>query len=311
MKAQRFFSARYAKLAAYMFLVGALAFSSCSKEEDTMDPEPTIVDIVSTNDDFKILRAAVVRAGLATSLSSGELTVFAPNDQAFEKSGLPLSVINSLDVATLQAVLGYHVVEGIKRAADLPQGNNSSQATVAGPNIFITKNTGVSINGIAVISADIMAANGVIHVIDEVLLPPQGDIVDIAVANQDVFSLLIAAVQKAGLVDALKGNGPLTVFAPVNAAFNAIGINTASDFDALDNETLIKILTTHVVSGQVFSTNLSSGIVSTLSGEEVSILLQSGVSVRGTGNETGANVVKANILGTNGVVHVIDKVILP
>jgi transforming growth factor-beta-induced protein len=155
-----------------------------------------------------------------------------------------------------------------------------------------------------VTAADIEADNGVIHVVDKVILPPS--VVNIAIDNEN-FSTLVSAVVKAGLVDALSAAGPFTVFAPTNAAFDALftalGVSGINDLTA---EQLTPILTYHVVSGNVLSTDLANGKVGTLNtGKDINIDLTSGVKI----NES--TVVAANIQGANGVVHVIDKVLIP
>jgi transforming growth factor-beta-induced protein len=170
--------------------------------------------------------------------------------------------------------------------------------------MYISVEGGVSINkNTKVTAADITAKNGVIHVVDKVILPPS--VVNIALDN-DNFSILVQAVVKAGLVDALSGLGPFTVFAPTNAAFNALFAQLGiSGIDALTADQLIPILTYHVVSGNVLSTALSNGQVSTLSGKSLNVNLSGGVKINDS------EVVAANIQGSNGVVHVINKVLLP
>jgi transforming growth factor-beta-induced protein len=164
---------------------------------------------------------------------------------------------------------------------------------------------GVSINeNVSVTSPDVNASNGVIHVVDKVILPPT--VVNIALANEN-FTTLVQAVVKAGLVEALSAEGPFTVFAPTNAAFDALfaqlGVNGVEDLTA---EQLIPILTYHVVSGNVLSSELSSGEVATLnSGSNLSIDLSAGVRINDS------EVLAADLQGANGVVHVIDKVLLP
>ena len=171
--------------------------------------------------------------------------------------------------------------------------------------MYINVGDGVSINGSTMVTTpDIEADNGVIHVVDKVILPPS--VVNIAIDNEN-FSTLVSAVVKAGLVEALSGEGPFTVFAPTNAAFDALFAELGvSGIDDLTVEQLIPILTYHVVSGNVLSTDLSSGEVPTLNeGSNITVDLSSGVMI----NES--NVVAADVQGANGVVHVIDKVLLP
>lgn len=132
-----------------------------------------------------------------------------------------------------------------------------------------------------------------------------GTVVEIAVSNPD-FSILVEAVTKADLVDALSATGPFTVFAPTNDAFNALfkklGVNGVDDLTA---EQLTPILTYHVVSGKVMSSDLSNTMVATLNGQEIKVDLSNGVKI----NES--NVTTADISGENGVIHVIDKVLIP
>ena len=153
-------------------------------------------------------------------------------------------------------------------------------------------------------SPDVEVSNGVIHVIDGVLTPTSA--VDIAINNSN-FSILVEAVVKAGLAETLSGPGPFTIFAPTNAAFNALfdaleGVNGIEDLSA---EALIPILHYHVVSGNVLSTDLSDGPVTTLNGD-ITFALGSAVTINGS-----TEVIATDIQGTNGVIHVIDEVLLP
>jgi transforming growth factor-beta-induced protein len=170
--------------------------------------------------------------------------------------------------------------------------------------MYVTIGNTVSINGsVSVTTADVEAENGVIHVVDKVILPPT--VVNIALANEN-FTTLVQAVVKAGLVDALSADGPFTVFAPTNAAFDALFAQLGiSGIDDLTAEQLIPILTYHVVPGNVVSTELSNGEVATLNGQNLSVDLSAGVKI----NES--EVIAADIQGSNGVVHVIDQVLLP
>jgi len=165
--------------------------------------------------------------------------------------------------------------------------------------------SGVKLNMSANVTvADVDVKNGVIHVIDKVLLPPS--IVDLAIANES-FSILVQAVVKANLVDALSAAGPFTVFAPTNAAFEALfatlGVSGVADLTA---EQLTPILTYHVVSGNVLSSQLSAGDVPTLNGESLSIAVSPAPSINGT-----VNIVATDVQGSNGIIHVIDQVLLP
>ncbi|WP_321368905.1 fasciclin domain-containing protein [uncultured Draconibacterium sp.] len=276
-----------------------------------MQKSNTIADIAVANSEFSILVEALMKADLvgAVADSEAELTVFAPTNDAFAAllSDLGATSLDDIPVETLTNILLYHVVGSKAMSTDLASGYFPTLATFSSNNIsmYINVGDGVSINGSTMVTTpDIEADNGVIHVVDKVILPPS--VVNIAIDNEN-FSTLVSAVVKAGLVEALSGEGPFTVFAPTNAAFDALFAELGvSGIDDLTAEQLIPILTYHVVSGNVLSTDLSSGEVPTLNeGSNITVDLSSGVMI----NES--NVVAADVQGANGVVHVIDKVLLP
>lgn len=301
-------------IAMTLLVLGAVAFTSCDSDDDEMMPEPemekSIVDVAAEAGSFSILIEAAQKAGLANFLSTEQnLTVFAPTDDAFAEllEDLGLSSLDDIPVETLTGILTYHVVGAKVMSSELSSGYVPTLSTYSGNNIsmYINVDGGVYINkNTMVTAADVEASNGVVHVVDKVILPPS--VVNIALDN-DNFTTLVAAVVKAGLVDALSGEGPFTVFAPTNDAFDmlfsGLGISGVDDLTA---EQLTSILTYHVVSGNVLSTDLSTGEVPTLNGaSNLSIDLSSGVRI----NQS--SVVVADIQGANGVVHVIDKVLMP
>ena len=268
----------------------------------------TIVEIAAGNKDFSTLVAAVKAAGLADTLSSdGPFTVFAPTNAAFAK--LPAGTVESLlkpeNKQKLVDILTYHVVGAKVMAADVESG---FVGTVNGEKINIAASkSGVTVDGANVVKTDIVGSNGVIHVIDEVIMPGTNQsIVGIAAGNKD-FSTLVAAVKAAGLVDTLNGDGPFTVFAPTNEAFAKLPKGTVETLLKPENkEKLAAILTYHVVAGKVMAADVKSGKVATVNGSKAKLVVSaSGVMI------DGAKIVKTDIVGTNGVIHVIDNVILP
>jgi transforming growth factor-beta-induced protein len=276
-----------------------------------MQKSNTIADIAVANSEFSILVEALMKADLvgAVADSEAELTVFAPTNDAFVAllSELGATSLDDVPVETLTDILLYHVIGSKAMSTDLSSGYFPTLSTFSDNNLsmYIEVGEGVTINGnTTVIAADVEADNGVIHVVDKVILPPS--VVDIAIANEN-FSTLVSAVVKAGLVDALSGEGPFTVFAPTNAAFDALFAELGiAGIDDLSAEQLTPILLYHVVSGNVLSTDLANGEVPTLKeGSSITVDLSSGVMI----NES--NVVAADVQGANGVVHVIDKVLLP
>ena len=272
--------------------------------------DQSIYDIASSVPDFSTLTAAVDAAGLTDVLSAdGTFTIFAPPNSAFE--ALPDGVVSKLLepewIYHLQDVLKYHALGAEVRSTDLSDGLEAE--TLNAEKILINLDPPrVNEDAEILIDAglvDVEASNGVIHGISNVLLPTSAtsSIVDIAAGNPS-FSPLAAAVQAAGLVDALSGDGPLTVFAPTDEAFAALPAGTV---EALLNDIpkLTEILTYHVVSGNAHSSTLTAGSVDTLNGAPVEISTDNGVMVND------ATVVAADILANNGIIHVIDKVILP
>lgn len=293
-------------------------------EEPTEAPQsPTIVDIAVEDGRFTTLVQALQSAGLVETLQGeGPFTVFAPTDDAF--AALPEGALENLlaDEAALQNVLLYHVVEGSVLAADVVGLDGQSVETLSGEPIQISvEGDAVMINNAQVVITDIEASNGVIHVIDSVLLPPsmeQGDtgeemmteektIVDIAVEDGR-FTTLVTALQEAGLVETLQGEGPFTVFAPTDEAFAALP-EGALDGLLADKEALTNVLLYHVLDGRVMAAdvlNLDGQEVETLSGDSITITID-GESVMVNDSQ----VIIPDIEASNGVIHVIDAVLIP
>ena len=279
--------------------------------------EQSIVDIAAGSEDFSILVAALQQANLVEALQGeGPFTVFAPTNEAFTKllGELQITADDLLNHPQLADVLLYHVVSGKILSTDLQDG--AMPETLGGQTVKVDLKDGAKINESKVVTADIEATNGVIHVIDTVLVPetftltPAAElpatVVDIALSSPD-FSILVAAVQQAGLVEALQGEGPFTVFAPTNAAFEKLlGELSISAEDLLNNPQLADVLLYHVVAGKVLSTDLQNGMeADTLGGQKIAIDLTDGVRI----NES--SVTAADLEAGNGVVHVIDTVLVP
>ena len=292
---------------------------------------PSIQPIVGTivapayfNKNFTTLVAAVKAASpeiLTALLSDGDKTLFAPTNDAFAAAG----ITTLPDQATLNAVLKYHVI-GSKITSSAIAAGSSSAETLNGKLYLSKGEAGVFINGNSKVTAvDIMATNGIVHVIDRTLIPPSETIAQIATrlstANPAQFTQLVAALARTQgqeddlLAAASSGSSNLTVFAPTDAAFEAL--YTALEVDNVNEiplPTLIAVLKHHIVSGRVFSSDLSSGSVATLNGNVAVNVGANPPTV--TGSSGGNNVAKLqtsllNIHATNGVIHVIDKVLLP
>lgn len=319
-----------------VFLLAAIAFVAIACEKDEIDAvvvrntvDMDIAGVLESFGDeelngdftikagfsgkptFKTLNVALARTGLAGTVSSNILTVFAPTDEAFAKLGLDQR--NIADVPNLTEILLYHVVAGSVYSNQLSDGFVPTLNEAA---VEISLANGVTVNDAEVVIADIKARNGVIHAIDQVLFPPDKNLVELALSFDPEFSILVQALlavqEEVDLIEVLSGDGPFTVFAPTNDAFVAL-LGELDGVDSLDDipvDVLISVLTYHVVSGRVFSSDLVSGPVTTLNGTfqvDVNDLTITDVNFRE------ANLIPSllNVQATNGVIHVIDRVILP
>jgi len=270
-------------------------------------PTTTVVDVIVNSPDHNTLETAVLAAGLETALSGdGPFTVFAPTDDAF--AALPAELLNALlndPQGLLTNVLLYHVLAAEVLSTDLMDGMTAT--TLLGADITVSiNNDGVFINDAQVTVADIQTDNGVVHVIDAVLIPPPPSVVEI-IASSPVHNILETAVLTAGLETALSGEGPFTVFAPTDFAFAALPDGTIDALLADPQGILTDILLYHVAGANALSTDLSDGqTITTLNGKDVTVTINSnGVFIND------AQVVFADIVASNGVVHVIDAVLTP
>ena len=321
---------RNKRLAAAL-LVGTLGITAtvipatAATKKNTPTKTAKLKDIVDTAvgaGSFKTLAAALTAADLVSTLKgAGPFTVFAPTDAAFAK--IPKADLDAIlaDKKKLTEILTYHVVAGLVPAKTVLTLDGKSAKTVNGAEVKIGVSGGkVTLNGnVNVTAVDVKASNGIIHVIDTVLLPPAAvapattvaplkDIVDTAVGAGS-FKTLAAALTAADLVSTLKGAGPFTVFAPTDAAFAKI---PKADLDAIlaDKKKLTEILTYHVVAGLVPASTvltLDGKSAKTVNGAEVKIGV-SGGKVTLNGN---VNVTAVDVKASNGIIHVIDTVLLP
>lgn len=269
---------------------------------------------------FTYLAVALARTGLISTLAKLDksFTVFAPTDDAFMAAGFTsIQDVLRTPVEVLKPILLYHTLGARVLSTQVPAGPNAAVKTLNGADIYVTSNSkGVFVNGTPVIVADVKAINGVIHVIDKVLIPPVGNIVQTAVANPD-FSFLVAAVLRASqgstnVAALLSGKGPFTVFAPTNDAFKKLGFKSEADFLNSKPDDLTSILGYHVIAGRIFSSDLSEGLMPGMFlGGKTTITLGGGPKIKGNGNASASTIVATDVVANNGVIHVINQVLLP
>jgi uncharacterized surface protein with fasciclin (FAS1) repeats len=313
------------KSLAVLCLMGML--TSCGGSDD--DDHVGNLATVAQERGFTTLLVAVEKAGLTTELKAdhANLTIFAPSNAAFDTLATQLGfanageLVNALPASDLSKILRYHLVVGNKYAADIAAAGSLQTAylfdgTAAtlqlkiGASIVVTDAT---LADSVVMAPDVRAANGVIQVVDKVLIPPGVlNVVQMAQANPAAFSSLVGAVVSAGLVNTLSGAGQFTVFAPINSAF-------ASAPAGLSNTQLASVLAYHVLPTQVLSTAIPFGTPIatldrlTLAGEIVepqTITINSDLTITDT-TTTPARILAADVRAANGVIHVIGKVLIP
>lgn len=299
-------------------LIAIFTLTSCEDDENGIDPMATddIVAIAIANSNLSTLVTAITTAELTSTLqAAGPYTVFAPTNAAFDKleDGVLEVLLDNPDA--LADVLKYHVVSGKVMSTDLSTGN--VQTLLEGKTIAVNVDMGVTLNGSAsVITADVEASNGVVHLIDEILLPegfelPKLSIVSIASETPSLSILVEALTMFPDLVDALSADGSYTVFAPTNDAFTALlGVIGQTDLEDVPEDVIERLLKYHVISGaSLMSTDLSDGQMAAtiLSADDE-------VTVEIDGNSVYINnamVTTANVEASNGIVHIIDAVLVP
>jgi uncharacterized surface protein with fasciclin (FAS1) repeats len=326
------FSVKASALALGLLLAG------CAKNKEV---EPTITNIAVTNPDFQTLEDAAIRGDVAVLLGnknaadpSGNFTVFAPTNDAFARLGLRSAAdLTALQQPFLRSTLFYHVFSGTLPGSALTAGSTSASALGPARRIIQRADGSRYVNGSKILGTDVVAANGVIHPIDKVLLATGADVLNSALALQkgDVFvqpelTFLVEAVVYCNLQTALAGtpgSPNLTVFAPTDQAFKDLGVllntplNVPADIRKLPVATVTAVLLNHVVIGGAqggkFTSELPENSTITAAGGAIALgTFNTGVlTAKGNGNTAPANMVIPDVQCTNGVVHVIDRVLLP
>lgn len=303
-------------------IIALTSFTISCDNDDDMPVDNTITGIAKTNSNLTILVQALVKADLAGTLQgTGPFTVFAPTDAAFTAflKTTPYATLNDVPKDVLTQILLNHVVSGAIKSTDLSTGyaKTLAKSAASGTNtmsLYVDLASGVKLNGVAkVTTADVMATNGVIHVVDAVINLPT--IVTHATANAN-FTSLVGALTKAGqpdFVSILSGTGPFTVFAPTNDAFTALNTELApGGIAGVSSANLTKVLQYHVVSGNILAASLTEGqMVSTFqTPQKFTIQLAGGAKIKDVNNRI-STIVATDVQCSNGVIHVLNKVLLP
>ena len=317
-------------------IVATFTLISCETESNYEEVNPSIANIAVSNNGFSVLEAAAIQGGVAVVLSnsnpndsSGDYTVFAPTDGAFARLGLNEETLGVLQTPFLTNTLLYHVSNGNLLQNSIMDGGSSTSA-LGIDRRFIARGNDFYINGSKILATNINASNGTVHVIDKVMIATGVDIVQSAIALQSAqvftspeLSFLVEAVVYADLAGALTaspGSTSFTVFAPTDQAFKDLGtalgltFTVPADIRQLPKDLVATVLLNHVIANEgKFTSELNGGTVTPLGGDNLTLgAFNNGVlTVKGVGNADTANMVIPDVQTTNGIVHVIDKVLLP
>jgi uncharacterized surface protein with fasciclin (FAS1) repeats len=310
--------------------------TACVKPNNTPVITPgttTIAGIIKAASNLTLLDSALKKANLFSTLDSAAppyYTVFAPVDIAFTNSQIADSTINSYPDSVLKRILLYHIISSVSApyySYTLPQGPNSPIISASGDILYITVNGGyLFVNGNLVTQTDIIAKNGTIQALSGVLLPPLDSTIyqtlnTLSLTTDTTFKFLVAALNRASvsttyanLVAMLSNpDSVYTILAPTNAAFAAIGDTTISAINNSNADSLARILQCHLLSHRVFSSDFPpSGSLVSIAGDSLAFATTFSLTVLSKGDSLiAANIINVNRLATNGVIHKIDKILLP
>ncbi len=304
-----------------LFICGAF-LAGCARPS-TAPPNNnnfTIDSLVQTSTNLTLLNKALIKSKQDITLrSAGPFTLFAPPDAAFAASHIDEAYINGLSDSALTVFVLYHIIDSAISSYYLPAGPNVKLFTASGDSLFVTTwATGIFINGVQITQPDVIANNGIIDAIRFVLLPPKGNIMQV-VQSDTTFSYLTAAITRASngnteVASLLSSGGPYSLLAPTNSAFQGAGYSSINDVNNANPDSLAKMLTYQILNGRLFTPDLAlGGSANTVNGE--SVILYPGtsisVSLRGQRNDSLTNITTGNIMARNGVVHIIDRILLP
>lgn len=303
----------------YVIACIALLFISCDKRIDDLatPPKLSIAKKIATSESFTILHAAIVKTGLHAMLDSpGTYTFFAPTNEVMIASGITLDQVNTLTESQLSKVVKYHILPTRLFLDDFKLGVYYNEISIGGDSSFVTRNEqGLFINGAKVQQTDLVQANGIIHIPSKLLLPPQGDILEVVAVDTSLsmFNAALLKTAKGGtdLTNALVCGCKFTLFAPTNQAFKLAGYSTMGSIDSADYKKMVALLSYHITKERVFSSDWTSQMsIHMINGRQIQIIQNgSEMMVKGDANVLPIKVVKHNTMASHGVIHSIDRIL--
>src|SRR5690606_26166124 len=304
-------------IASLVLLMLSTFWVSCTDEEE-IRPK-TISDIIQQDNRFTILRAVLRQGGMSDALRTGSYTFFAPNDDGFRKMSITEpSQVSRMTRDSLRSIIQYLVLDGIHESADFEVGTKYQVRAFDNNNLFITKdNTRFMVNMAQVIEMDLRADNGIVHVLDHVPSTSPFAIAEWISANPS-FSFLAAmanrviAVNPDVAMQLLSENSSFTLFAPSNEAFMNSGFSSLEEINTADPAILISLLTAHILPNAYFTTEFKTGQMGTIGNQPLLIAVNGTITVGADQNtDPLPTIVRSDILTKNGVIHVLDRVLLP
>jgi uncharacterized surface protein with fasciclin (FAS1) repeats len=304
------------------FLVITPSFVSCTMEENANAKKPSITEVIQSQSYLSTLAIALEKTGLSSTFNSqGTYTLFAPTNEAFAfflaQNGF--TSINDVPSSTLKQILLNHVIGQVVNSTDLPSagyiktlaiGNTSTTNNLS---MFVNKSNGIVLNDMSDVTAsNILASNGIIHIVSGVITLPS--ISDHIKANPNLSSMTeaLSGAGQPAFFTTFSGTGPFTVFAPINSAFTSLNVELTGGITGVSTANMTKILRYHVATGNILAADFTDGeVISTFEAPQTfTVLLNSVLKLKDVNNRN-SNVITTDIQCTNGVIHLLNKVLLP
>lgn len=303
----------------YLIVCIAIFSISCNKtiDEPATVPRLSIAKKIATSAEFSILHAAIQKAGLYSILDSpGTYTVFAPTNQEMIASGITLDQVNVFTAGQLSKIIKYHILPIRLFLDDFKIGVYYNEIAISGDASFVTRNDqGLFVNGIKMQQSDLIQTNGIIHIPSKLLLPPEGDLLEVVAVDSSLTFFRAALLKTANggtdLANALVCGCKYTLFAPTNNAFKLGGYPTLGSIDSADYKKMVALLSYHISRQLVFSSDwINQMSLHMINGRQIQ-LIQNGneMMVKGTANLLPIKIIKHNTMASHGVIHSIDRLL--
>lgn len=300
-----------------------VVLTGCEDDDPPPPPAASLAELVIADDNLSLFEEAVKQAGMMELLREpANLTLFAPENDAFGMVGIDLAAIAAMTTDEAKALVQYHIIEGKMISDDLPDGPNAMQEVYSGDSVFFTRTaTDLFVNGVTLRQSDLDASNGIMHKTSGVLVPPGGSILETIQATTETLDSLVKAIGRVinepggdASLEATLSNELLTAFAPSNQAFSdLLDSLTLTDINEIPIAQLTEIVRYQFAGGRFFSPNLQDGPLNMLTGTTAQVSI-SGVAptITGTGNgDDRSTITTVNIAAHNGVIQYTDRVLIP